>query len=116
MTLHIEGTVPLVCQRCLEPMRHVVDETRHLRFVESEALAEELDADSDDDVLATSIAFDLPALVEDEVLLSLPIVPRHERCPSAAPIPSSDEPASADSAPHPFAQLAALKGRLKPGS
>ena len=52
-----------------------------LRFVHGEDAAAELDADSDDDVLASSRSLDLRALIEDELLLALPLVPRHEACP-----------------------------------
>ena len=46
------------------------------------------------------------SLVEDELLLALPLVPRHEVCPEPLPIePEAEAPASA----HPFAALAALK-------
>ena len=49
-----------------------------LRFVDGEAQAEALDADSEDDVLALAPALDLRTLVEDELLLAWPIVPRHD--------------------------------------
>jgi uncharacterized protein len=45
-----------------------------------------LDADSEDDVLALTRALDLQELVEDELLLALPLVPRHEVCPQALPM------------------------------
>jgi uncharacterized protein len=48
------------------------------------------------------------SLIEDEVLLALPIVPRHDHCP--VPVPLSSEPDDAgDGASHPFAALAALR-------
>ena len=68
--------------------------------------------DSEDDVLALTRALDLRELVEDELLLALPIVPRHEVCPEPLPQPA-DDAAPAEPAPHPFAALAALK-RTKP--
>ena len=82
-------------------------------FVEGEQQAAELDADSEDDVLASTRAFDLQTLAEDELLLALPLVPRHAVCPqpllpegaAAADEASLAEPESA----HPFSVLAALK-------
>ncbi len=97
------------CQRCLLPVEVLVEAARPLRFVTGEAEAAALDADSDEDVLALSRALDLRELVEDELLLSLPLVPRHEACP-AEPQPRP-QPAVDDgpARPHPFAALAALK-------
>jgi uncharacterized protein len=96
-----------------EPLR--VD--RWFHFVETEALAAELDDDSEDDVLVQSSAFDLQELIEDELLLAQPVVPRHETCPQPLPlkpdisINADDVADTATSArpAHPFAALAALK-------
>ncbi|HMM85566.1 DUF177 domain-containing protein [Azohydromonas sp.] len=104
--LHLEAdaVVQRRCQRCLQPVELALQVRRALRFVDGEALAAELDADSDDDVLALERALDLHALVEDELLLALPMVPRHEHC--AAPA-AGTAPADTDAAaPHPFAALA----------
>lgn len=108
--LHLECRVPidLVCQRCLQPLPARVEGRRSFRFVPGEAQAAELDADSEDDVLALTRALDLRELIEDELLLSLPLVPRHPSCPLPLPPASGDELA-ADEPPHPFAALAALK-------
>jgi uncharacterized protein len=113
--LHLQAstTVQLCCQRCLGPAAHELLVDRWLRFVADEVQAEALDADSDDDVLVLERFIDLVDLVEDEFLLGLPVVPRHEVCPQPLPLPK--DPAGlpdAESAPHPFAALAALK---KPG-
>lgn len=109
--LRVQATarVPAVCQRCLQPMLVDVAVDRWLRFVADEAQAAELDADSDDDVLALERALDLHSLVEDELLLALPMVPRHGRCgqplvaPAAGTPPRREEP---DAAANPFAALA----------
>lgn len=117
--LQAETEVPLECQRCLQPVFEPLRIDRWFRFVENETLAAELDEDSDDDVLVQSSAFDLQELIEDELLLELPVVPHHEVCPTplqydssllvpdGAPEASADEPAPVK--PHPFAALAALK-------
>jgi uncharacterized protein len=47
-------------------------------------------------------------LLEDELLLSLPLVPMHVDCPVPLPPAVADQPAE-EGAPHPFAALAALK-------
>lgn len=103
--LHVKTVAWPTCQRCLRPFSEVLVVDRALRFVDSEAQAEALDADSEDDVLVLAPALDLRALVEDELLLAWPIVPRHASC--AAP----EHRAGDDGAPvaNPFAALASLK-------
>ncbi|MDP1159869.1 YceD family protein, partial [Klebsiella variicola] len=52
---------------------------------------------------------DARELIEDELLLALPLVPRHANCPQ--PLPGAGEQAEpeAEQRPNPFAALAALK-------
>lgn len=111
--LNARARLQLVCQRCLEPVAWALDAQRSFRFVEGEAAAAELDAQCEDDVLALTRELDLRELVEEELLLCLPLVPKHEHCPR--PLPE----ASADAGPeraNPFAALAALKrGAAKGG-
>ena len=99
------------CQRCLQPVALDVEIERSIRFVADEATAAALDAESEDDVLALPRWLDLHELIEDELLLALPIVPMHDHCPVALPTAvGEDEVAGAASEPeHPFAALAALK-------
>ena len=97
LTLSVQAPVWLTCQRCLQPMAVDLALDRRLRFVHGESQAEALDAESDDDVLALPRWLDLRELVEDELLLGLPLVPRHETCPQPLPVPirledDEDEP------------------------
>ncbi len=65
---------------------------RWFRFAATAEEAERLDDELDDDVLLVSTAFDLRDLTEDELLLGLPLVPRHETCPHPLiPIDGLDE-------------------------
>ena len=109
--LHVTASaqVAQTCQRCLKPVHETVDVDRWIRFVDTEAEAAALDADSDDDVLALPRHLDARELIEDELLLALPLVPRHEHCPE--PLAHADEvgDAAPDERPNPFAALAALK-------
>ena len=86
LTLSAQAPVWLTCQRCLQPMAVDLALERRLRFVHGESQAEALDAESDDDVLALPRWLDLRELVEDELLLGLPLVPRHETCPQPLPV------------------------------
>jgi uncharacterized protein len=80
-----------------------------LRFVGDEAQAEALDEHSDDDVLALSAALDLHALVEDELILALPLVPRHARCPQPLPMSAGEADMASAQGPSAFAALAGLR-------
>lgn len=110
--LHLvaQAQVALTCQRCLKPVEEIVDIDRWIRFVDTEAEAAALDVDSDDDVLALPRHLDARELIEDELLLALPLVPRHEACPE--PLAHADDESVVEEEaerPNPFAALAALK-------
>jgi uncharacterized protein len=107
--LHLTASarMALVCQRCLGQLVEPLEVTRSFLFVPGEDAAAQLDADSEDDVLALTRALDLRELVEDELLLTLPLVPRHAVCPE--PLPLASDPDIDDDKPNPFAVLAALK-------
>jgi len=101
--------VSLTCQRCLQPMDETLQIDRRLRFVRGEDEAARLDEMSEDDVLELPQRLDLLGLVEDELILALPLVPRHERCP--VPLPLRDDDVAEEPAPRPFAALEALRRR-----
>jgi uncharacterized protein len=107
--LHVSahGEVQMECQRCLKPVAVPLSADRSFLFVQGEAAAAELDAESEDDVLALTRVLDLRLLIEDELLLALPLVPRHETCPQ--PLAFAQEAPPEDEVPHPFAALASLK-------
>lgn len=114
LQLSARARVWLTCQRCLQPVAHTLEAERTLRFVPTEEEAARLDdAEDDEDVLALPRTLNLHELVEDELILALPLVPRHEQCPEPlayepeAELPELEE--QPDEAPHPFAALAQLK-------
>ena len=108
LQLRADACVPLQCQRCLKAVGVPLQVDRHFLFVHGEDAAAQLDADSEDDVLAMTRALDVRELIEDELLLAMPIVPRHEVCPEPL-IAAADDGVVDDETPHPFAALAALK-------
>ena len=117
--LHLQAhaALQMSCQRCLQPVTVVLDVQPRLRFVRGEQQAEALDEDSDEeDVLALTATLDLQQLTEDELILALPLVPRHEHCPQPLPMAVGEaELASSADAEHAFAALAALlPGGAKP--
>lgn len=109
--LHVtaRARLALVCQRCLGPVDTPLEAGRSFMFVADEDTAARLDAETEDDVMVLTRALDLRALVEDELLLALPLVPRHELCPQPLPLEHGDEAGQAPA--NPFAALAALKQR-----
>lgn len=109
LAIGADTEVTLECQRCLQPMRLPVHAERRFFFVEGEDAAAALDAESEDDVLAATPALDLPELIEDELLLALPLVPRHASCPEPLPRAFTEDDPAIDPADNPFAALAALK-------
>lgn len=111
--LHLtaRARIALDCQRCLQQVAWDLDVKRSLRFVAGEDAAAAIDAQSEDDVLELQRSVDLRTVIEDELLLDLPLVPMHERCPQPLPASAGEAataPASAQSA-NPFAALAQLK-------
>jgi uncharacterized protein len=111
--LHLQAwaRLPLMCQRCLNPVDTEVSTDRWFRFAADEATAAALDDESEEDVLVLSSELDLPALVEDELLMALPLVPRHETCPVEVKLAVQDADFGAADAvkPSPFAALASLR-------
>jgi uncharacterized protein len=112
--LHLTAGVslPLTCQRCLGPVDIAVAVNRSFRFVENEEAAEAQDDEAEEDVLALSQDFKLSDLIEDEVLMALPVVPLHEKCPVDVKLAVADPGFDAASAEkrNPFAVLAKLQG------
>lgn len=111
--LEAEATVPLTCQRCLTPVETPLAVDRWFRFVADEATAEAEDEESEEDLLVVSRDFDLPTLIEDELLMEIPVMPVHEVCPVPLRLSSSDDDfqAAEEAKPNPFAVLGALRSR-----
>ncbi len=108
--LSADVEVALVCQRCLGPVREHLSLDRRVRFVHTEEEAEALDAEMEDDVLALPRWLNILELIEDELILGLPLVPRHGVCPRPLPVPADDLPFVPEE--NPFAALVGLKGKL----
>ena len=110
LDVQAEVNLPMQCQRCLGPVLQTVVAKRAFRFVADEATAALLDDESEEDVLVISRDFDALALIEDELILSLPLVPLHAACPETVPMAAVDpEFEAAAERPNPFGVLAGLK-------
>ncbi|MCL2075100.1 MAG: YceD family protein [Betaproteobacteria bacterium] len=109
LSVSVSGELPLVCQRCLSLVCVTLRIESRLALVdEKNALAKEEMEDETLDFLPVAHGKEghrsLEELVEDEILLALPSAPRHDECA----LPGAKEM----EAPHPFAALAACKGRF----
>jgi uncharacterized protein len=107
MTLSVSGTVQLVCQRCLVPFGYEIDSSTLLVLGKDDEEADQIEEILDDesiDVIVGSRTCDIRELLEDEALLALPQVPKHETCPQNALIDKLNS-----EKPSPFAGLKNLK-------
>jgi uncharacterized protein len=83
--LRCATSLSLVCQRCLKPMVQEVDQQTALVLLETESL--EALAPKDLEPLVLDQRGLRPAdLIEDELIMSLPLVPRHRAAEACDPL------------------------------
>lgn len=79
LKLHVHGKLNLICQRCLGALAYEVDTTTRFVIVPSEDRMPAPEDERDDvDYMVADTHLGVHALIEDEVLLSLPLAPAHE--------------------------------------
>ena len=80
LSLHfvITGTIDQACQRCLQPVQFLIQLGVDLEL--SRSRDEIKSADDDVDRILATRKMIVEELVEDEILLALPMIPRHEQC------------------------------------
>ncbi|MBE0620561.1 MAG: DUF177 domain-containing protein [Burkholderiales bacterium] len=101
--LMVEGSVRLECQRCLGKMDWPLRLEARLELASDEAEIQA--ADDDIERVVADSDMSVAILVEDEVILALPMIPKHEQCKAAAGAEGGPNKPSA------FQALAALKKR-----
>ncbi len=111
LRLSAQVRVPFVCQRCLSPVEVDLEVDRWFRFAADEATAAAEDEEAEEDVLVASRDFDLHALIEDELLMEIPVTPRHEVCPEPVRLSAADPEFEGEESarPNPFAVLGSLR-------
>ena len=111
LRLEAKASLPLTCQRCMGTVSTAIEIIQWYRFVADEAIAMAEDDQSEEDLLVMAPQFDLLAVLEDELLMALPLVPMHEVCPEALVFSAGEGELAVqeDAKPHPFAALAQLK-------
>jgi uncharacterized protein len=103
----IEGFVFLTCQTTLEAFRHGISIDDRLVLVDDESQLPPIEEESDaEDYLVADGPLDVLDLVEDAVLLALPMVPRKPGLDEGREVGPPKEPKES-----PFAKLASLKKR-----
>ncbi len=86
VTGKVQGTVELICQRCMVPMQYLLNEQFVLSIcsVDQQGASSEVDelelahTTEMDEWVADATRLDVVALVEEQVILALPLVPKHE--------------------------------------
>ncbi|HET7765263.1 MAG TPA: DUF177 domain-containing protein [Burkholderiales bacterium] len=78
LRLSVRGSVKALCQRCLDPVQIPIAIDAELQLAEN--VREISEADDEIDRVLASRNMDVAGLVEDEVILELPMAARHEEC------------------------------------
>lgn len=101
LRLRIKTNLPVICQRCLDQMLIPMD--LNLQYLISDVAIESLDDSDDIDWVEADKEMDLYKLIEDELLLAMPIAPTHENNCAKVSMQSGEKP-------NPFA---VLQGKFK---
>ena len=79
LELFIEGKLDLICQRCSEKLEHTIFLKSGFLIKEETQLTDfQVDDHADYDLIEGSAKMDVLSLIEDEIILSLPVAPKHE--------------------------------------
>ena len=78
MDLGLKGRLHLVCQRCMQDCAVDLEEKHRFVFVSTDAEADTYSIeDEEQEPLVVNQHFNLLETIEDEILLSLPLIPKH---------------------------------------
>lgn len=101
-----QAVVSMRCERCLEPVEVVLGGPVALQVVDSEQQLEQL-AQGEEGMILPEAPLKLADWIEDELILSLPVAPRHADC--ALPIMPALAAVPLETPKNPFAALQRLK-------
>lgn len=113
----LKGDIWLTCQRCLQPVAVDLSDDYNIALLENDSQVRLIDEEQDYLLLDEIVTEQSPErllpfkkLVEDEILLKIPMAPKHDDCEMSVEqfgeIPEEEENEN------PFAALASLKGKL----
>ncbi len=103
------ATLLAQCQRCLGEVSYTLDVQRQMMVVSDEADVVTIPAEFEP-VLMQDEKLSLLPVIEDELLLSLPIVVKHSHCTTAMTKQASNE-AEFEERVNPFSVLGQMKGK-----
>lgn len=104
LDLSVSGSLKLHCQRCMQHTEFLLDEqVRIVLFTNEKTLDEAMLADEELEGMLLEDELDAFTLIEDQILMALPISPKHDDCDNAKLNPINQNK------PNPFAALAGLK-------
>jgi len=108
LEIAVDGSVPLVCQRCLQTFDWPIAQRTRVLLARDERELARLDEDDEREVILANAPIEALTLVEDELMLTLPFAPRCERaeCAAGAMQAAPAQPAARGAS---FAALAELK-------
>ena len=113
--LQTDGVIWQTCQRCLEPVAVELAIDSELALLENQSHVALLDEDTDtillEEITDGNKLWLLP-MIEDELLVELPLSPKHDDCEMAI-TQIGELPADSEEKANPFAMLADLKVQLK---
>lgn len=113
ITGEAKGCVHMTCQRCLEPVQVDVRAEFNLAIAFSEEKAKQLPRYYDP-LIVEDEEIELLDVVEEELILSLPLVPYHANCSVQTEFGDADVAEKPEiEKPNPFSVLAQLKASKK---
>jgi uncharacterized protein len=78
LDLGLKGLIHLICQRCMQDCAVDLAEKRRFVLLATEDLADDYPIEDEErEALVASQHFNLLETIEDEILLSLPLIPKH---------------------------------------
>ncbi len=105
---HIETRLQVECQRCLEPMPLELDFDFDLLI---DASDDDVKAFQTDTLISDGGYINIVEVIEDELILSLPLISMHEDTSCHQNWRPDELPEPEKATDNPFAALAALKGK-----
>ncbi len=118
----VKASVKIQCQRCLQQMDFILDKKTKLAILEDKSQVGLLVDDNDwllvedvSDLIGREIRLPVATIIEDELLLSLPLAPKHEindvHCVPVEVLTEEDLEPILEEKENPFAVLAGLKAQ-----
>jgi uncharacterized protein len=106
LRLSVSGDIKLVCQRCLGPMAYRLDSDLEFELVEQGVELSDPAEEADDvEQIHADPKLDVIGLIEDEIILSLPMVSSHQ--PGECQVVAGGSKSTGTDSP--FSKLSALK-------